>query len=651
MTLRKQLCIVITVLFSLIFLGTFLLSVKNLQIFLQGQLISRAENAANSIAVSLSQYPADDKATFAAVIDSIFKSGQYHRIAITGLNEELILERNLNQRTPNAPQWLTSMVSLKVPPAEALLSVNWRQVGTVTVESDIQKSYDTMWADIKELFWMFFIAALLTTLLGLIALRYLLKPLHDIKLQAAAICAQDFSIKSKIPKTKELATIVRAMNAVSDKVQQLFSEQTRLTEKLREQAYKDLITNLANRRYFMMQLENLLGSPEEFTTGALFLISINSLDNYKKHHGFEASDLLLTRVANILRNLCTTSSHFLAARLSDHDFALLAPNITADRTKKTAIKIHDYLVDLHSDIEQQSLSFNIGVSLYRSRQNSSEFLAAADMALCAARSKGDNAWHLYDTADLGESLLQGASAWLDQLEQAIQNQAVVLHFQTVRALGKENGSVLHYEVLMRIPDKNNNLLNAGLFIPMAENFDKMIDLDKLVINKLIALFQQGKTAKDKFSINLSPSSVGNENFVNWLYETLAENPDFARQLIFELPEQVAIHELDNLTAMVKRIKKLGSEFCLDHFGRGFASFKYLKDLPVDYLKIDGSYIRHIELDTGNQFFVHVVTEIAHNLSIKVIAENVEYATERETLENLNVDGIQGYYIGEPSPRA
>ena len=131
-------------------------------------------------------------------------------------------------------------------------------------------------------------------------------------------------------------------------------------------------------------------------------------------------------------------------------------------------------------------------------------------------------------------------------------------------------------------------------------------------------------------------------------KNLSENPQFAKQLTFEIPEHNAVHTLDILPEFVARLAKLGTHFALDHFGRGFSSFKYLRDIKIKYLKVDGSYIRNIDKDTNNQFFVHVITQLAHNLGISVIAANIETETELFTLEHLDFDGVQGYYVGKPS---
>ncbi len=650
MTLRKQLLMIITILFLVIFFATFIVSVKNIQSYLNNTMKSQVTNTAHSLSIAMSQHAIHDKGTLKALVDSYFKTGSYHAIKFLAQDPQNNLERTLEITNPNVPSWLPSMVPLQQQTGEGFVSSNWKQAGKIIVISETNLAYDKLWSDIVELFWVFIIIATITIALGFFALRHLLKPLNDMRIQAAAICSQDFSIINPIPKTKELGTVVDALNQVCRKVHAMFDEQTRLTEKLRSQAYRDALTGLGNRRYFIMQLENYIESREEFTTGSLYLVELKHLDEYKKNHGYEAAELYIKRFAETLNHICHEKNHFLACRISDREFVLLALNINVEETRIIAKELNVSINELHTNIATTIVKYHFGVAYYKEHQTPSEFLAGADMALRAAQSKKDSGWHMYDTEDLKQTLIIGAAGWKEQLEQVVENENILFHYQPVKNIQEEQQSLMHHEVLLRIPDKDNNLLNAGIFIPMAENLNKMIDLDKLVVSKAIEQLSQNNDFKGKYAINLSPSSIHHQQFTDWLLETITENPVAANKLILEFPEQVALHDLTSLQTIVQRLHKLGCEFSLDHFGRGFASFKYLKTIHVDYLKIDGSYIRHIDKDTGNQFFVHVVTEIAHNLGIKTIAENVETQNETDMLKSLNVDGVQGYHIGKPKDK-
>jgi diguanylate cyclase (GGDEF)-like protein len=648
MTLRKELFICISMLFVLIFVGTFALSVHNVRNFLVTQLSTEAQNTASSLGISISQHKNADLSTMSVLIDAVFKTGHYQKISIDSLNKKNDLIREHTKSFSTAPTWFTAAIPMNIPEGKALVMQGWKQMGTIYVTSNSGEAYQQLWNNVVDLFWWFLGTLIVTFILAAIALHYLLKPLEAIGIQAEAICARDFSIQNALPRTKELRTVVEAMNKVSQKVHDMFEKQTKITEQLREQAYKDPLTGLGNRRYFNMQVDNQTSSSSERFYGALHLIELTDFVQYKKDQGYEASDLYLTRIAKILNECCEQHTQFIAGRLSDVTFALLTPDVNPELAKKIAIELDSKLNQLHADLKQQTVKHHIGVAMYQEKQSVSDLFSDADMALRAAQSQQGDHWHMYNMKELKKSLIHGAGEWKTHFEKIIKEKSIIMHYQPVIQLTKEVRTILHHEVLLRLPDENGHILSAGIFIPMAENLGIITDLDRLLVEKVGEKIKQLNDPNKMFAINLSPASIRDQAFIQWLYSQLSANPTVAKQMIFEIPEHTAIHELEVLPSIVSQLEKLGSHFSLDHFGRGFSSFKYLRDLKISYVKVDGSYIRNIDKDTGNQFFVHVISQIAHNLDIKVVAENVETELEVTALQNLNIDGMQGYYVGKPS---
>lgn len=650
MTLRKQLLIVTVLLFILVFSGTFFISVKNTHSYLSAELASQAQNTASALGISISQYGTQDRAVIESLVDAVFETGYYQAIRVVSPTNEVLGSRIQTVTKDSVPEWFKKIEPIEVTPGTASISSGWKQGGTVFVYSNTSIGYEQLWNNTVATFYWFLGCAIITFILGMIALRYLLKPLAAVVYQAEAICNRDFSIQNPLPRIKEFATVVAAMNKVSAKVQQMFAEQTELTEKLRDQAYKDPLTDLPNRRYFTLQLEHLTNAPEEFFSGAFYLIELTNFDLYKKSQGYEAAELYLNRIASLLKALPTVDNQYLPCRLGDTTFGLLAPNLTTETTEQLATSINMDLIALHARINAQEVNSNMGVAFYRKGLTTSQLLSQADMALRAAQSKGNNSWYLYDEKELPSQYIQSAHNWHELLEKAIEDLRIVLYFQPIVTLKNSHKDCLHHEVLLRILDQNNHLLNAGIFIPMAENLNMMADIDKAVIKKLMLKVNAEPAADSRFAVNISPSSLKEPRFLEWLGGVLTESPHFAKRLILELPEYTAVQELSILQKSIDQFSKLDVEFSLDHFGRGFTSLKYLSSLKVSYLKIDGSYVHNVHRDANNQFFIHIVTEIAHNLDIKIIAENVENAEELTTLRTLNVDGVQGYFVGKPDEK-
>lgn len=643
--LKKQLFIIISILFIVIFATTLMITSKSTQAYLNSAMKSQVVNTAHALGISISQHASDDTESVKLLIDSFFKTGGYHTITYSAPQQNILLERKSQIISPKVPSWLMTLLPLQQQVGEDRVTHGWAQAGNITVTSQTHLAYEKLWSDIIKLFWGLLIIAIATMAFSAFALRRLLTPLNEIQRQATAICAQDFSVTNTLPKTKELAIMVTSLNQACHKTGEVFDEQNRLIETLRSQAYHDHLTGLRNRRFYSMQIENYLQSRDEFTTGSLYLIQIKHVSEYKKNYGYEAAQLYIKRFSEVLTAISGNKHCFSVYRLSDKEFALLAANIDSQKTKEIASKINSALDQLHANIATTIVKHHMGIAYYKTGQSANEFLAEADMALRTAQSKAQSGWYMYDVEDLKKAPIIGASGWQEKLDDVIKTNNIIFHYQPVKNV--HNKTLLHHEILLRIPDQENDLIHAGLFIPMAENLNKIICLDKLVITKTIHKLNQKDQDPEKYAVNLSPKSIHDKPFVDWLFEIIEEHPLAAKRLILELPEQVALDEAQSLSSIIDRLHRLGAEFSLDHFGRGFTSFKCLKGLHVDYIKIDGSYIRHINQDLENQFFVQTITEIAHNLGIKTIAGHVETQEEVETLKNINIDGIQGYYLGEP----
>ena len=190
---------------------------------------------------------------------------------------------------------------------------------------------------------------------------------------------------------------------------------------------------------------------------------------------------------------------------------------------------------------------------------------------------------------------------------------------------------------------------AGVLIPMAKRLHMIQDIDRLVVTEVLERLSLPQNAGVSVAVNLFPMSIQDSGFVAWLVDALRQHAQVAPRIAFEIMEHGVTGSLDILRSWVERVKETGAKTGLDQFGKGFASFDYLSTLKIDYVKIDGSYIRGIQENKENQFFVDSLVKIAHGLDIQVIAESVETEEEKETLKSLRVDGVKGYGVSRPAP--
>lgn len=648
MTLYRQLIIVILVLFMAIFAGSFFISINNTRQYLSEQLLSHAQDTATSLGLSVSPHIQNkDPSTIASMVDAIYDRGYYTEVSIEYIDNKPLYGRSQKVFIEGIPAWFVTLVPLDAPRAEALIMAGWHQAAKIYIRSHPGYAYRQLWKSTLDTFWLFLSAAITTFLIGMLAIRIILRPLNAIRDQAEAICAREFPIQQNIPRTPELRSVVQAMNKMSLKVKSMFDEMSLLTEKLRNQAYLDPVTNLGNRRYLDSQLQHLVDSSEEFYSGALFLFELHDFKHYNEQHGYQAGDRLLKQASDLLKTACAEIKEYFAMRIAGGTFVVLIPNITRDQAKTYGESFTHAIAQLQ--IVEQRLTqsvVHIGIAHFSKGQTTAtDLLAKADMALRAAQQEGGNTWRLYEEQG-PQTAVHGAQYWRQLLDATITQQNIVLYFQPVVGRG-ETPPLLHHEILMRIPDHEGKLLSAGVFMPMAESLGLASELDKVVIEKVLQHAQANIATGQKYAINLSASSL-NASFFDWLTEKLKNADQLAKHMIFEMTEFAAINNLDLAQQLIAKLARFNCQITLDHFGRGFSTFGYLRSLKVNYLKIDGSYIRGIDKQVDNQFFVHSLVDIAHSLDIHVIVENVETESERGILSQLLVDGMQGYLIGAPS---
>lgn len=650
MTLRHQLIIIFTLLLLCVFGGSLAISVNNTRAYLGEQLQSHAQDTATSLGLSLTPALANNDLTLAeTMVNAIFDPGYYREITVRAADGTPLIERVLPVRIEGVPAWFVNLIALDTPQRESEVMSGWRRAAKVVVRSHPGYAYQELWRIAVQSFWWFLVVTIGAVAVIVAALRYVLAPLRALERQALAIAEREFPVLAKLPWTRELRRVVVAMNTMSGKVERMLNDQTELTEKMREQAYRDPVTGLANRRSFEDRLHHLVESHEEFQHGALVLVQLDALAVYNERHGYAAGDELLRQTAELLSRALAETGECVAARLGGGTFGVLAHDVLPHEAAALGETIGRALRELHTrGLLEAPGAGHIGIAYHDGRLPAAQLLAQADMALRAAQAAGPNAWRLYESAALAPAEVQGAGQWKTTLLDLIDARKLVLHFQPVVTCADR--AVSHYEVLARLPRADGELMPAGVFLPMAERAGLSDAFDRLVVESVLAFIAAHPATTEKYAVNLCPRSVHDARFVDWLCAVLERTPAAARRLILEVREFGALAQPEALRAMVARVRALGAQVSLDRFGVGFGSFGYLKSLKIDYIKLDGSFIRRLDQNRDNQFFVLALGEIAHGLDVQVIAESVETEAEWAILPELHVDGAQGYFVGRPGPR-
>jgi diguanylate cyclase (GGDEF)-like protein len=651
MTLYRQLIVIVIALFIAGFIGSFSISSANLRHFLDKQLASHAQDTATSLGLSLSTaVHSDDQPVLEAMIDAVFDRGYYQRIEVTAVNGETLVERSNPVRIKDVPDWFVRHVGLDTPGAEALVMAGWKQAATVHVSSHPGHAYQELWQNTVDTFWMFFLTALAVMLLGLIMIRVMLRPLQGVESQAEAVCNGSYPIQEKLPRTRELRRVVEAMNRLSRKVNESFAKHSALTDRLRNEAYRDPLTGLGNRRWFDQQLQHHLDTQETPARGALILVALQRLDRVNINSGYQAGDHLLQTVAELIESRIRHYPNCYVSRLSGTEFGLIGVDLGAGEAETLAGELaRDLAQPGVADMTPEASVAHIGVAMWEHGDAAGKLLAEVDIAMRTAQASGDNAWHRYKPATESATPVRGNMEWHDYLRQVIHTGGITLFTQSVYALSDGPPRPIHRELLARLTDDNGKPVDAGLFMPIARRLGLAIEIDRTIVSLAIQHLETHRNDDMPVAVNLTARSAHDPAFLGWLHETLSDNPGTAKRLMFELPESAIATDTRNVAAAIERLAAAGYSCGIDHFGRSFQSLAHLRSLKVQYLKIDGAFTRDIHRDSDKQFFLRALCDTAHSIDIQVIAGAVETGDDAGMIARLNVDGVQGHLYGKPVP--
>ncbi len=416
-------------------------------------------------------------------------------------------------------------------------------------------------------------------------------------------------------------------------------------------ANHDPLTHLCNRRSFQDQFANLLDiALRQEQSVALLYFDLDQFKYINDTCGHKAGDLLLQTIAERLREI--TRSSDILARLGGDEFALVIYGIGEEEAVKVAEKIFSSLQSIDYQIKDHpfKITVSIGIALFPEHGHSiQELLANADLAMYQAKEAGRGRIQVYSPDAEFHERIHHELFWKDQIQRAMEEDRFVLHFQPI--LDLRTNTISHYETLLRMIDPDGNVLPPDQFIPVAERTGLIRAVDKLVVDKALAVHKTllKKGQKLVLSINLSGQALVDEDLQNYIYESLASPSVEPGSIIFEITETIAVSNFASARQLMERIRSLGCSFALDDFGVGFSSFYYLMHLPVDYVKIDGSFIKKLEYSQEDQVLVQALAEIAQRLGKETVAEFVENARILKLLQQYGIHYAQGYHVGRPMP--
>ncbi|MEM7018498.1 MAG: EAL domain-containing protein [Pseudomonadota bacterium] len=430
------------------------------------------------------------------------------------------------------------------------------------------------------------------------------------------------------------------------------TEAERLSSELTYQASHDSLTDLVNRREFERRLRHLLEIARQNTAvqHALCYLDLDQFKIINDTCGHLAGDELLRQLGNLLQRRVRKSDTL--ARLGGDEFGVLMESCSLEQAHRVADLLRKAIEEFRFLWEDKVFNLGVSIGLVPIGQTSgtvSDVMSLADSACYVAKESGRNRIYTYQENDAEMIRRHGEMQWALKIPQAIEKGSFSLYMQPIVPVDERPETGRHFELLVRMETGDGGFVKPDVFLSAAERYNLSTRLDTWIVEQSIIWVKENLSDIALCGINLSGLSLGEQSFLDFVTECMQRHDVPPSKICFEITETAAIENMSKASQFIKTLKGLGCQFALDDFGSGLSSFAYLRNLPVDFLKIDGIFIKDLVDNQIGQAMVRSINEIGHIMGKKTVAEFVESRGILEQLQELGVDYAQGYYVGPPRP--
>ncbi len=566
-------------------------------------------------------------------------------LRISQIDNTILHEQNTLQHLPPVSFWLLNMAG-----------ADFSLQHVTDPEHNIQVHYQLdLSAQLRQFRWFALFLFLLPFVLiwfPPIASKLLLNRDYKVATESISQLTEQFIAdpQKNEPDWKQVPVAFSALTVPLQRLMHFSREQFRSMEEtarlIEEEAYRDHLTGLPNRNRFVQYYEEQLRLSESHVTGAFAITRCTELQNLNQTRGYQEGDHYIQEVASILKKVTSSFNNSRIYRLSGSDFGILLPDISSTEADNVAMQLQSNFNTYQQQAELDSVAYT-GMVMYENGKALGELLAIADTAISLAQTKQTNAWHLHKETnglEMGNHAY-GNQNWRNVIDDVLTNSRISLLIQPIQP--SDLSAPAYSEVLVRFKTQDNQILPTASFLAMAEKLDRITAVDRLIIETALTIIKAKSLEEQSFGLNLSARSIHDDQFVIWLERRLLKDAKVAAKLVFEVSEFGLQQNLKTSKRFIDMLHRSGARLTAEKFGNGITSFKFFRDLKPDFIKMDGSYSRHIDEDKNNQYFMRLMIDLAHRLGVGVLAESVETEAEKLMLESLFIDGIQGYYIGKP----
>ncbi len=631
MTLFRQINSLLFGLFLLVMTSLVYFQFTQARDFMNQQMESDLNNTMTSLGLMLQPHiETGDMASAETLVNVIFEGGFYRKVTLRWLADGKEQTWENSVVIEGVPQWLIDLDVFGAQKKESIITSGWMQLATLEVEAHPGLGYQQLWRVMNDTIMILSMLFIISIFVVRFRLNKILKPLHEIALQAKKIGQLKFGQSIDIPKTSELKDVVGAINSMSGQLKQVFSSLDQEVTKLNDDKLIDQVSHLPNRQYLFAQINNWLNEPG---FGGLILAKFDWLEDIHSKYGYQGRDQIIKVLSERMQAELPNIAEGIIARIAKTEFAFLL-------TRAEYHQIETYLQTLIRIINQEitkagctaNNKFALGVSQRIDNMQPSDLLSQSDNALQQALKEGK----ISHWIDAQQPQKYSREQWRVKLVDAINKSHFMFQWQAVSDMHSDN--IIQRELYCRL-SIDDKVVSASEFMPFIELLSLGGQLDRCLLN---TIEQQNILAltKQPVAINLTHESLQEPEFAQWLSSFLKKSEQ-PHQMIFEIPESALISSFEQCQKLADIIRSAGSKIGIDQCGRHMGSLDYLHGLQPHYIKLDQSFVFYGKLNQGNEM-CRALINVAKGLNIEVIITGIENDQQLQQFTSLRADGYQGY---------
>ena len=621
MTLFKQVSIVLSIIFTILFLIITAVSFKIIKDSSQKSLYENVQNSVSSISLSITN-AGTDASSIKTVINASFDNGNYEKIIFKDLDENIVYEISKEiQIDEHIPSWFISLVNIDEISAKSTISNGWNVLGNIEIYNDRTIFYQQTYGIFKNLVFSLLISFVILIVIIFYLFNFILKPLKTIKKQANAVMNNEFIIEKKLPFTQEFKSVTLSINSMIAKIEKMFDNTNNVLKQNNELMYFDEVTKLHNRKYFSFKIDEYLSKENTNNQGFITIVSLK-VDVLNKKFGYEKTNNILFKFANLMKEEFGKDSKLLA-RLNGSEFIIISNNINEANIKKS---IPLFIKKLNDTLEISKDNIFIGIFKYEEEQNKRSLLTKMDYVISQAKTFHEDDY--YYIKDLEKCLTK--EEWIKIINDSLEKDYFKIVYRNT--LGINLKEVLHKTISFELNYKNTNFTYKGL-IPSISELGKLNEVYLYIIEKIL---KDNKNKTEKITIQIPSVLVEDLNNYSKVKELFIKYKNFDNQnIIFEIEEESFNKNLSNTVMYIGLVKEFKFGFAVFNFIANSNDYGYLKELKPEYIKAS----KHFLIESNQS--LSILKILTQSLDIKLIATSVSEISEVNALQQIGINAICG----------